>query len=184
MKNQEQRSGAREIVAEGKYLRFVKVDGYEAIERCKGTGVVAICALTDADEIILVEQYRIPVSRRVVELPAGLVNDDAAPDLKDAEETIYEAAARELIEETGFKAEKLELLDHWAVSAGMTSETASILKATGLKKVGDGGGDSTESITVHVVPLKQLNKWLQEKQKQGCLIDAKIYGGVYLATRT
>ncbi len=52
--------------------------------------------------------------------------------------------------------------------------------ARGLRRVGPGGGDATESITVHEVPLAELRGWLAEKERQGAMVDPKLFAGLYL----
>ena len=124
--------------------------------------------------IVLVEQYRRPVDRRVIELPAGLVGDLHGPD-----EEVLEAARRELIEETGFEAESVELLMESPSSAGMTDEIVSFIRARGLKRIGDGGGDESEDIVTHVLPLDQVDRWLEQKQADGLYLDPKIFTALY-----
>jgi len=134
-----------------------------------------ILAVTDANELVLVEQHRIPVDAKVIELPAGLAGD--LPDARD--EDFAEAARRELLEETGFEAANIEFLCEGPPSAGLTSEIQTLLRATGLQKTGPGGGDETEEITVHTVDLDELEDWLSAATERGCLIDPKIYAGLY-----
>ena len=124
---------------------------------------------------MLVEQHRIPVGSRVIELPAGLAGD--LPDAED--EDFKEAARRELLEETGYEAENIKFLCEGPPTAGLTSEIQTLLRATGLRKTGPGGGDESEDITVHAIALEELDTWLASAAKRGCLIDPKIYAGLY-----
>ena len=94
------------ILADGKHLRFVRRSGWEYVERKGVTGIVGIVAVTDDRKLLLVEQYRTPVNQRVIEIPAGLVGDEAAME----EESQIAAARRELLEETGYYAESLSPL--------------------------------------------------------------------------
>ena len=64
----------------GRYLSLLERDGWEFASRCNASGVVVLIAITDAGELLLIEQYRKPVQAPVVELPAGLVGDAADPD--------------------------------------------------------------------------------------------------------
>tara|TARA_Y100000758_G_scaffold162226_1_gene115034 strand:+ start:202 stop:729 length:528 start_codon:yes stop_codon:yes gene_type:complete len=160
---------------QGRFLAMFERGGWEYVDRVGASGVVVILALTDADELVLVEQHRVPVGASVIELPAGLAGD--LPDSRD--EDFREAARRELLEETGYEAESIEFLCEGPPSAGLTSEIQTLLRATGLRKTGPGGGDETEDITVHTIALNVLDDWLGEAAQRGCLIDPKIYAGLY-----
>jgi len=157
----------------GRYLSLLERDGWEFASRSNASGVVVLVAVTDSEELVLVEQFRTPVGKHVIELPAGLVGD-----LDDTEETILVAAARELEEETGFSAAKLELLMESPSSAGMTDEIISFVMASGLRRTGPGGGDESEDILVHIVSLERVDNWLQE-QTAGKPLDPKIYAALY-----
>lgn len=160
---------------QGRFLAMFERGGWEYVDRVGASGVVVILAVTDADELVLVEQHRVPVGASVIELPAGLAGD--LPDSRD--EDFREAARRELLEETGYEAESIEFLCEGPPSAGLTSEIQTLLRATGLRKTGPGGGDETEDITVHTIALNVLDDWLGEAAQRGCLIDPKIYAGLY-----
>jgi ADP-ribose pyrophosphatase len=133
--------------------------------------------VTDDGKLVLVEQTRAPVGRPVIELPAGLVGDSPGR----ADEALAVAARRELLEETGYEARDMTLLVEGAPSAGLTSETIVLFLATGLRKVGPGGGDSTEDIKVHEVPLARAREWLSAQADRGAVIDLKVYAGLYFA---
>ena len=95
----------------GRYLNLIERDHWEFVTRPNAHAVVVLIAVTDDDELVLVEQYRRPVDSRVVELPAGLVGD-----LGDPDEPVLEAAGRELIEETGYEASSQEkIIDYTAL---------------------------------------------------------------------
>lgn len=156
-----------DTVWQGKYLT-VRVDGtWEYVVRTGGVGAAVIVAIDGAD-VILVEQYRVPLGARCLELPAGLVGDESAG------ETIEAAAARELEEETGYRAAAIERLGDFCSSPGMTSEAFALVRATGLTRVGDGGGTPQEDITVHRVPLAEIARVVAEKRTMGVFIDAKL----------
>ena len=162
----------------GRYLNLLERDGWEFASRSNASGVVVLVAVTSDEEIILVEQYRKPVEALVIELPAGLVGDHVEPD-----ESILEAAARELEEETGYAATQLEVLMTCPSSAGMSDEMISFVLAKGLTRVGPGGGDDSEDIEVHIVPLKDVDAWLTRQQSAGKPMDPKIYAALYWLER-
>jgi ADP-ribose pyrophosphatase len=158
----------------GRYLSLLERDDWEFASRSNASSVVVLVAVTPGGEIVLVEQFRKPVEARVIELPAGLVGDHADPD-----ESILSAAGRELEEETGYTATHMEVLMSCPSSAGMSDEIISFVMATGLERVGPGGGDESEDIEVHLVPLTEVDAWLGERIKQGQALDPKIYAALY-----
>lgn len=158
----------------GRYLSLVEREGWEFTTRPNAHAVAVLVATTDDARILLVEQYRKPVNARVLELPAGLVGDK-----DDPEEPILEAAGRELEEETGYRAAQLEMMIQCPSSAGMTDEIVTFVRATGLQKVGPGGGDESEDIEVHAVPLDQANAWLSRRASAGTPLDPKIYAALH-----
>jgi ADP-ribose pyrophosphatase len=159
---------------QGKYLRLLRSGTWEFVKRNNVCGIVGIVAVTDARELILVEQFRAPVNARVIELPAGLAGDLADAPVED----LALAAKRELLEETGYEASGMTLLAEGPVSAGLSDEVITLFRATGLTKHDDGGGDESENITVHHVPLDGIDAWLAEQRKAGKLIDLKLYAGL------
>jgi ADP-ribose pyrophosphatase len=171
---------AIEVLAEGKYLRFLRDGSWEYVMRPHSTGVVVVVAVTPARELILVEQHRVAVHASVIELPAGLVGDTSAL----LGEPLETAARRELIEETGYEAERMVELAAGPIAVGASSEIVTFFHAQGLRRIGAGGGDDTEEITVHPVPLGDLRAWLAEKRRAGYLVDPKIFAGLYLADVT
>jgi len=135
--------------------------------------------VTDEGRLVLIEQFRIPVQARVVELPAGLVGDSAG----DEGESIETAARRELEEETGYMPWELRELTSGPPSAGMSSEVVTFLLATKLERKGAGGGDHSEAIEVHEVQLAEVPRWLEKRRDRGTLVDPKVYAGLYFAER-
>lgn len=162
------------VLYEGEFLRLLRRRHWEYVERTNAHGVAVIVAVTDASELLLVEQYRLPLRCPVIELPAGLVGDVGA------EETLLEAAQRELEEETGFRAERMSPLASGPTTAGLSNEMTTFCQAEGLTRVGPGGGDETETITVHAVPLAGLRNWLGTQHPRAA-IDPKLYAGLWLA---
>jgi ADP-ribose pyrophosphatase len=157
----------------GKYLGIAERNGWEYASRTNVSQVAVLVAVTDERELVLVEQYRIPVSRRVIELPAGLVGDHEDPD-----ESVVVAARRELLEETGYTAARVTELFACPSTAGMSDEIITFLLAEGLEKAGPGGGDDSEDITVHVVPLADACDWLAGRRREGLYLDPKVYSGI------
>lgn len=158
----------------GRYLSLLERDGWEFASRSNASGVVVIVAVTDDGELVLVEQYRKPVGAAVIELPAGLVGDLADPD-----ESLLDAARRELVEETGYAAGSLEILMACPSSAGISDEIITFVLATGLERVGPGGGDASEEIQVAAVPLAEVDEWLARQQAAGKPMDPKIFAALY-----
>jgi len=169
---------SKETLAHGQYLRLVRLEGWEFVERPGVTAIVAILAETQ-DHLVLVEQYRTPVRSRVIELPAGLVGD--IPGQQD--EPLEAAAQRELEEETGFQAERFTVLTRGPATAGASSEIITFLRAHGIRRVSDGGGDPTEDIHVHLVPADTVDEWLAARLAEGVLVDSKVYTGLYFWLR-
>jgi ADP-ribose pyrophosphatase len=160
-------SGVPEIVWQGKFITVRRWGTWEYVGRARGINAAVILAIVDGD-VLLVEQYRVPLGGACLELPAGLVGD-----VDDGEE-IESAAARELEEETGYRADKIEIIGRFASSPGMVSETFCLVRATGLAKVSEGGGEPGENITVHRVPLEQVPAFVAAKRAQGVFMDVKL----------
>lgn len=163
------------IVYEGKYQRMVVRGSWEYSERTHAGGLAAIIiAVTPADEVLFVEQFRVPLQARTIEMPAGLVGDI------DAGESIEASAIRELEEETGWTATQAEVLMIGPTSSGASSEKIAFVRATGLRKVGEGGGDASEDITVHAIPRQRAAAWLVQKIGEGYELDAKLWAGLWM----
>jgi ADP-ribose pyrophosphatase len=153
---------------QGKYLEVRREGTWEYAARTGNIGAAVILALTDAAEIILVEQYRVPHGARSIELPAGLIGDTSDNDSATA------AAARELHEETGFEAACWQDIGAFATSPGMSSEMFHLFKATGLTRTGPGGGVDGEDIIVHVVALADLAEFIATRRAAGLIIDCRL----------
>ncbi len=157
----------RKVEWQGKYIRAVRDGRWEYVERCGGVHAVVILAEHDG-KVVLIEQARVPLgNRKCIELPAGLVGDE---DDKGVEET----AVKELEEETGFTAERIELLGEFHSSPGMVAEGFTLVRAHGLSRIGDGGGNEHEEIEVHLVPRAQIADFVAKKRAEGCAIDVKM----------
>ena len=159
----------------GKFLALVREGRWEYVDRIGATGAAIVVAVTDDQKLLLVEQYRIPVHARTIELPAGIVGDQPG----GLGESPTAAAKRELLEETGYAADRVEALTTGPSSSGLTSEVVTLLRASGLRRVSAGGGVAHEDITVHEVPLSEIHGWLAARASQGLLIEPKVYAGLY-----
>lgn len=164
-------------IASGRHVRLVQRDGWEYVERVNIGGIVVIVALTNAGHLVLVEQYRPAVDQNVIELPAGLAGDSP----ETAGETLENAALRELLEETGYRADGMRRLFCGPPSAGITSEQLIFFLAVNPRQEGLGGGDASEDIIVHTVAMDDVPVWLKEQSERGRAIDIKIYAGLYAA---
>jgi ADP-ribose pyrophosphatase len=162
---------------ESQWLGLYRKGHWDYARRPNSDACVGILAITDQQEILLVEQFRIPVGKRVVEIPAGLVGDE--PEFRG--ESLAETAGRELLEETGYRAGRIELLISSPTSAGMTPETTHLFHATDLIRENDGGGNASEDISVHQIHLSGLREFLSEKQSEGLLVDFKIHAALAAA---
>jgi ADP-ribose pyrophosphatase len=166
---------ATEVLYEGRWLRMMKRGRWEFAERTNPGGGVIIVAVTADDKILFVEQWREAVSSKTIEMPAGLVGDIVG----NANESAVAAAERELTEETGYRAERVDFLMAGPSSAGMSNEIIAFVRAHGLQRVHDGGGDSTEDIVVHEIPRSTAAGWLLQKSREGYSIDPKLFAGLY-----
>ena len=150
-------------VYEGDHLLVLEEHDWQYVQRKKAKEAAAVLAEIDG-AVVLTEQFRVPVNARVIDFPAGLVeNGDPA-----------KTARKELEEETGYACESVELVARGPSSPGITSEIVSLYRATGVRRVGEGGGVGDEEITVHVIPRQELRAWLRKKESEGMLIDLKV----------
>jgi ADP-ribose pyrophosphatase len=156
-----------EIKWQGRFITAKTRGEWEYVSRARGIKAAVILAVED-DHVLLVEQYRVPLGASCIELPAGLIGDE------DAGEDTLTSAARELEEETGYRAARLDIVGEFFSSPGMVSESFTLVRATGLNKVGDGGGVDGENILVHRVALAQLPAFVADKRAQGCVVDVKL----------
>ena len=159
-----------EVVWQGKFITARKKGRWEYVSRARGIRAAVILAIDNDRNVILVEQFRVPLGKTCIELPAGLIGDGADDDGEDA----TAAAARELEEETGYRASRLEVIGEFFSSPGMVSESFTLLRAHGIVRVGDGGGTESEDITVHRVPLDKIGKALEQWRAQGLGIDVRM----------
>lgn len=164
-----------ETLLAGQWLTLKRRGHWEFVERNNPQGAVIIVAVTPAERVLFVEQYRVPIRQFTIEMPAGLIGDAGHAD----DEGIGVAAQRELIEETGWDCARVVLLHSGPSSAGMSTEMMHFVRALELTKVGPGGGDATESIVVHEIPRAQAGEWLREMSARGYSIDPKLFAGLW-----
>jgi ADP-ribose pyrophosphatase len=156
-----------EVMWEGKFVRALRRGHWEYASRARNIGAVVVVAECEG-KVILVEQPRVAPDCRCIELPAGLVGD------KDPNATIEDTAIKELEEETGFTAERVERLGDFYASPGMLSEAFTIVRAHGVRRIGEGGGDENEDIKVHLVARADIPNFLEQKRAEGLGMDAKL----------
>ncbi len=155
------------IAWQGNYI-CIKTEGtWEYVSRVRGISAAVILAI-DEGHVLLVEQYRVPIGRRCLELPAGLIGDQ-----QEGEE-VHAAAIRELEEETGYRATHMVDLGRFHASPGMSSEGFTLLRAEAVTKVGEGGGVEGEDIIVHRVPLADVPSFIEQKRREGLAMDVKL----------
>ncbi len=169
-----------DVLYQGRWLRLLSRGGWEFVERVGARGVVMIVAVTGDDCLLLVEQHRPALEGLVIELPAGLVGDEAGHE----DEELDAAARRELLEETGYEAGEMELLTSGPVSPGSSNESLHVLRARALRKVAGGGGVGHEDIRVHEVPLRDIEGWLGERRAAGIRVDLKVWAALALLGHT
>ena len=175
---------SKKTVWKGKFMSAVEITyrdvkgivrTWEALERLGIAGIVVMVAVTPSGNVVLEKQFRPPLGRDVIELPAGLVEPG---------ESMEEAAKRELIEETGWAAKKLEFLAEGPISTGASTEALRAYLCTDLDHPGKNGGDDNEIIEVIEVPIENVQKFLRNAQKEGALVDLKVFGLIEMARKT
>ena len=158
---------AAETVWQGRFIQVHKEGRWEFVSRTRSVSAAVILAV-DEGHVILVEQYRVPIGARCLELPAGLVGDE------EEGEEVETAATRELEEETGYRAGRMESLGRFFASPGMSAEGFTLLRATELERVGAGGGVPGEDIEVHRILIDQVPEFVESKRAEGAAIDVKL----------
>jgi ADP-ribose pyrophosphatase len=164
-----------ETLYRGRWLTLRRRGHWEYVERNNPGGAAIIIAVTPDDRVLFVEQYRVPIAQRTIEMPAGLIGDLA----DQADEHALVAARRELEEETGYACDKVEYVHAGPSSAGMSTEMMVFVRASGLHRTGPGGGDESEDITVHEIPRNEAGAWLMEMAGKGYSIDPKLFAGLW-----
>ena len=156
-----------ELMCEGKFVRLLKRDKWEYASRTRNIGAVVVIAEYEG-KIILVDQPRVGPDCRCVELPAGLVGDE------DPDISVEATAIKELEEETGYTGDRVERLGEFFASPGMLSESFSLVRVHGVRRIGEGGGDEHEDINVHLVARADIPNFLEQKRAEGFGVDVKL----------
>ncbi len=162
----------KETLYAGRFLNLVREGRWEFCERVNDTRAVMVFAATPEGKVLLVEEFRPPIGSRCLCFPAGLSGDEGP-------ESDLQAAHRELLEETGYEAAEMRYLFSGPSSPGMSSESLSFYLATGLRRVGQGGGVENEKITVREAPLAEIDAWLAARAAEGIALDPRIFSGLY-----
>ena len=157
-----------EIAWQGKWVVAKRQGKWEFVSRARNIQAAVIVAIDDEDHVLLVDQYRVPLGKRCLELPAGLIGDEHDGD------TALDAARRELEEETGYRCDAVEELGYFHSSPGMVSEGFTLVRATGLTRVSEGGGIADEDIVVHRIALADVPAFVAQKRAEGLAVDVKL----------
>jgi len=172
-----------EKIYDGEFIRVVKrhfIDRegtqrvWEMVERKTHGRIVAIAAITPQAELVLEKTFRLPLATAVVELPAGVM------DIEGESEEI--AVRRELLEETGYEVDSLELLYGGPFNGGLTSDEMAVYLGQNARRVGDPTPDPAEEIEVILVPLAKLFDFLSSTKD--IKVDIKVASIIpFLASR-
>lgn len=162
-----------EIMWQGRFVVAKTRGKWEYVSRARNIRAAVILAVEDG-HVLLVEQFRVPLDRVCIELPAGLIGDGVDDSGASEDESAETAAGRELEEETGYRAAKIETIGEFWSSPGMVTESFTLLRATGLERIGPGGGTPGEDITVHRVALAGLEEFLATRRAMGNAIDVRL----------
>ena len=156
-----------EVMWAGRFVRALKRGQWEYASRASDISAVVILAEYEG-QVILIDQPRVAPGCRCVELPAGLVGDH------DPNATPESTAICELEEETGFTADRVERLGDFYASPGMLSESFTLVRAHGVRRIGKGGGDENEDINVHLVARADIPNFIEQKRAEGFGVDVKL----------
>ena len=131
-------------------------------------GGAVVVPILDNGKIIMVKQFRYPLQRTILELPAGKLDKDEDP---------YVCAVRELEEETGYKAGKVEKLGAICTTPGFCTEILHIYLAKDLVSGNHNREEGEYGMEIYEYSFEEI----QEKISKGEIIDAKTICGIHLA---
>lgn len=134
----------------------------EIAERTVGQNVVSAVAVTRKKEVILINEFRPSMGAEVIGLPGGKCDIPG--------EYVENTVRRELVEETGYEAEKMTKLFGGPVSPGLSPEYMTVYLAEGLKLT---GGKIEDKIQVYEIPLDGFEEWFAGKERMGILVDVQ-----------
>lgn len=117
--------------------------------------VVIVVPFLDRQKLLMIRQYRYPVGKVMLEFPAGHVDSGEDP---------IETAARELQEETGYVAKKIEYVYQYHPSVSRTRQLVHVFRATGLEKISETKHDSGEHIRLQTVSAKKLHQLIEKRK--------------------
>ena len=164
-----------ELVYDGKLLRVrrdkVRLPDGGTAEReyIQHPGAVLVIALLDSGELVMERQFRYPLRRDMIELPAGKIDPGEPP---------LETAKRELLEETGYAARHWRHVSTIHLAIGYSDERIEIFVAKGLKQE-QARLDDEEFLEVFTLPLATALQWVRERK----ITDAKTISGLFWAEK-
>lgn len=165
---------AARVSWQGKHLHINRRGSWEYVSRNTKRPAVGIVAMHADQRVVLVEQFRPPVGKHLIELPAGLTGDIVGSE----DEALLEAARRELLEETGYSAARWQVLLDGYSSPGLTDESITIFLARDLTRQSEGGGVEGESIRIHEIKIDRVIPWLRETDQSA---DLKLFAALFAA---
>ena len=127
---------------------------------------VNIIPVTQDLEVVMVKQFRHGTKEITLEIPGGMV---------EKEDSLEQAASRELLEETGYQAREMRLLGVVHPNPAILTNRCSTYLALNLEKVNDGDGDETEDIEVSLVPLKEIPTLIENGTITNSLVIAAFF---------
>jgi len=146
-------------------------DGHVGVrEYIRHPGAVMVVPLIGPREILLERQYRYPLARSFIEMPAGKLEPGEDP---------FACAQRELLEETGYRAGHWERMGAFHNAIGYTDEKISVYLARDLERAGSATTDAGEVLEVFTAPLEHLLQWIDA----GRVTDVKTIIGAYWLER-
>ncbi|WNB93648.1 NUDIX hydrolase [Bacillus sp. NEB1478] len=174
MDNLTEKTVSREQIYNGKiidlFVEEVELPNKKIGKReiVKHPGAVAVLAVTDDGKILMVEQFRKPLEKTIVEIPAGKLEKGENP---------LECAKRELLEETGYSCEKIESIGSFYTSPGFADELIHLYFTDTLIHKGEQMTDEDEFVNVLEISIAEAKEMMKNQK----IHDAKtVYGVLYM----